>query len=127
MNILLDSCDFLWFASGNPNLSENYQLAFSSPENVLFLSVVSDWEITIKCAIGKLSLPKKPSLYLPEIRQSLGIVSLPLIDGPALTVDALPWVHKDPFDRVIISQALFHGLTLASSDPLVRCYPVTLL
>ncbi len=127
MNILLDTCDAIWFLAGDERLSAAYREAFANPQNQLFLSVVSDWEIAIKHSIGKLHLKQSPKFYLIEGRRRLSIQSLPLFPEPTYALEDLPKHHNDPFDRIIICQALVHGLVLASSDPLVRQYPVNIL
>ena len=127
MNILLDTCEALWFMAGEENLSMKYRNAFADPSNQLFLSVVSDWEIAIKHSIGKLNLDHPPRHYLMEGRRRLGIQTLPLFPEPTYALEHLPHFHKDPFDRILICQANVHGLIFASSDPLVRVYPVSIL
>ncbi len=127
MKLLLDTCEVLRFFEGSPELDPRYQKAFADPANVLFMSTASDWEISIKYGLGKLSLATAPAVFLPEARARLRIVSLPVLDTPALKVCDLPPFHKDPFDRLLVSQAICHQLVLASSDPLIRQYPVSLL
>ena len=91
------------------------------------MSVVSFWEISIKFNLGKLSLPQPPAQFIPRQRERHLLAPLPLNESAVAQLGGLPALHRDPFDRMLICQALAHGLTLASSDPLIRQYPVILL
>jgi PIN domain nuclease of toxin-antitoxin system len=91
------------------------------------LSTVSFWEISLKHSIGKLSLPQPPAQFVPQQREKHLLASLGLDEASVSQLSALPNLHRDPFDRMLICQAQAHGLTLASSDSLVRQYPVALL
>ncbi|MBI4027247.1 MAG: type II toxin-antitoxin system VapC family toxin [Verrucomicrobia bacterium] len=127
MRILLDTCDFLWFISGDRSLPPSTQQAIQDPNNEIFLSVVSLWEITIKHALGRLPLPQTPDAYIPAQRERHGIQSLSLQEAVVKRLVKLPAIHRDPFDRILVCQAQEHDLHLASSDSLVAQYPVTLL
>ena len=127
MRILLDTHVALWFVSGSPRISAKHRLAIEDPANEVFLSVVSVWEAAIKHAIGKLNLPGPPAEMLPLARQKHNIASLPLEEGALAHWHALPPIHRDPFDRMLACQAIEHRLTLATVDPILSQYPVTLL
>ena len=127
MNILLDTCEFLWLITGDSKLSLKVSSAILNPENRIFLSVVSAWEISVKHGLGKLDLPEAPSRFVPRQRELHFIESLPLDEASIYQLPNLPALHRDPFDRMLICQSLAHSLTLASSDPLVRQYAVSLL
>ena len=127
MRILLDACEFLWFISNDPSLPGSTRQALQDPGNEVFLSVVSLWEITIKHALGKLPLPQPPEVYVPAQREAHGIASLVLTEEAVRRLRALPAVHRDPFDRMLVCQTQEHGMRLASSDGIFRQYPVTLL
>ena len=127
MKILLDTCEFLWLVSGDNRLSAPVALAVRNPQNQVFLSVVSFWEISVKHGLGKLPLPSAPALFVPGQREKHLIASLALDESAITSLGKLPALHRDPFDRMLVCQALAHDLTLASSDPLIRQYPVTLL
>jgi PIN domain nuclease of toxin-antitoxin system len=127
MNILLDTCDFLWFISGDSALPERTRMAVQDPQSQVFLSVVSLWEIIIKHALGKLPLPQPPENYIPAQRIAHGIRSLGLNESSVTRLAGLPPHHRDPFDRMLVCQALDLGLHLASSDPVMRQYGVTLI
>jgi PIN domain nuclease of toxin-antitoxin system len=92
-----------------------------------FLSVVSFWEISLKHSLGKLPLPQPPAQFIPRQREKHLIMPLALEEAAVEQLSRLPGLHRDPFDRMLICQAKAHGLTLASSDSLVRQYPVALL
>lgn len=97
------------------------------PANEVFLSSVSAWEIAIKHSLGKLPLPRPPSVLVPEERQRHQILPLPLDEVAALATTKLPELHKDPFDRMLVCQAIMGGLTLLTPDPLVTQYPTATL
>lgn len=127
MRILLDTHVFLWLISGDPKLSASHLSAILEPGNEVYLSVASVWEAVIKCQTGKLPLPARPAEYLSRQRQAHGIESL-LIDEVSLSFLAgLPSIHRDPFDRILVAQALQHRLTIATVDSNVIAYPVTVL
>jgi PIN domain nuclease of toxin-antitoxin system len=127
MTILLDTCDFLWFISGDASLSRRTTQAIQDPSNVVFLSVVFLWEITLKHSLGKLPLPDLPERFIPAQREKHGIQSLPLTEDAVKKLSALPLLHRDPFDRMLICQAQEHGMIFASSDPLLKAYPASFL
>jgi PIN domain nuclease of toxin-antitoxin system len=123
MKLLLDTCTFLWIAGDDRRLSRRARSLFQSPEHEVFLSAASAWEISIKHALGKLRLPDDPSRFIPEMREAHGIDSLAIDEPSTLHVTRLPALHRDPFDRLLVSQAIVHGLTILTPDPLVTQYP----
>jgi PIN domain nuclease of toxin-antitoxin system len=127
MRLLLDTCTFLWIVTGDDSLSATAHDLFVGPENDVFLSAVSAWEIAIKHRLGKLPLPRPPSVFVPEERKRHRIEALPLDETAALASAKLPELHKDPFDRMLVCQAIMGGLTLLTPDPLVTQYPVPTL
>jgi len=124
MNLLLDTCTFLWIAQGSGELSQTARDTFADPANDVYLSVVSAWEIAVKHALGRLPLPQAPDRYLPQLRERHGIDSLALDEEAVMQIGKLPDHHRDPFDRMLVCQALAHGLTLLTPDPLISRYPV---
>ena len=124
MKLLLDTCTFLWIISEPGKISQQALTLFKDMENDVFLSVVSTWEISIKYHLGKLPLPDAPETFLPVQRESHFIESLPLNEESTLQLPRLPDLHNDPFDRMLICQAITHGLTLLTPDLLIRQYPV---
>lgn len=97
---------------------------FQDPANQAFLSAVSAWEIAVKHGLGKLLLKQPPEIFVPHERVAHKITDLVLREDEVLRVMQLPTLHKDPFDRMLICQALANGLTILTPDPLIRQYPV---
>ena len=127
MRLLLDTCTFLWVVAEPGQLSARAKDLFVDPGNEVFLSVVSCWEIAVKHSLGRLPLPQPPGQFIPLQRAAHGIDSLPLDEESALHVSKLPAVHGDPFDRMLASQAIVHGLALVTPDKLIARYPVRIL
>jgi PIN domain nuclease of toxin-antitoxin system len=127
MRLLLDTCAFLWLILDDEELTDRVRDIFVDPDNEVFLSVVSAWEIAVKYAIGRLDLPEEPRFYIPEQRERHGIQPLSLDEPSSLQVSVLPRIHSDPFDRMLISQSLIHGLTILSPDELIKKYPVRII
>ena len=123
MRILLDTCTFLWLSGGGRELPARAAAAFRSPENDVFLSAVSSWEIAVKYASGRLPLPEPPDRLVPAECDRLGVVALPFDEESALHITKLPAIHQDPFDRMLVSQALVHGLTILTPDDVLARYP----
>jgi PIN domain nuclease of toxin-antitoxin system len=124
VRILLDTCTFLWIAVGSPRLSERAAALCLDPENPVYLSAVSAWEIAVKHGLRKLSLPNPPMVFVPEARSRLGIAPLPLSENVAVALGRLPAHHRDPYDRLLVCQALVAELTIVTPDPKIRRYPV---
>ena len=127
MKILLDTHVFLWFISGDSRLPTAFRDSIRDPNNEIALSVVSLWEAIIKNQLGKLPLPKPPELYLPDQRQRHGISNLPVDEASVVRLASLSPLHRDPFDRLLICQALEHGMTFATVDGTLKSYPVPML
>jgi PIN domain nuclease of toxin-antitoxin system len=127
MRLLLDTHVFLWYISADPQLPVAFRDAIRDPANEVYLSVASVWEAVIKYALGKLPLPDAPAEYLPRQRQAHRIATLPVEEAALAHLASLPPLHRDPFDRILIAQALQHGLQLVTVDDAVRAYPVPLL
>lgn len=127
MRLLLDTHVFLWYITAYPKLPATFRAAIQDPANEVYLSVASVWEAVIKYGLGKLPLPGPAADYLPQQREAHGIASLPVDEGAMPHLAALPPLHGDPFDRVLIAQALQHGLTVVTVDTALAAYPVPLL
>jgi PIN domain nuclease of toxin-antitoxin system len=125
MRILLDTHIFLWFISGDTQLLKDVRDAIRDPDNEVYLSAISVWEILVKYQLGKLPLPEYPETYLPKQRDLHQIISLALDESSVAQLAKLPPLHRDPFDRMLICQALQNGLTIATVDAAVRAYPVS--
>lgn len=124
MNLLLDTCTFVWLIADSPDLSSSARQFFSDPDNEVYLSAVSAWEIVIKHHLGRLPLPEPPQRFIPRQRVLHEIRPLPLEEAAVLHLARLPDYHKDPFDRMLICQAIAHGLTILTPDPAITQYPV---
>src|SRR5580658_10796613 len=124
MKILLDTCTFLWIASDSPRLSKTAAAVFLDRNNERYLSAASAWEIGIKHALGRLPLPAKPDIFVPKVREASGIVSLDIDEESALQAGKLPNLHADPFDRMLVAQAIVHGMTILTPDPEIEQYAV---
>jgi PIN domain nuclease of toxin-antitoxin system len=127
MKILVDTCTFLWIASDSPHLSKTAAAVFLDGSNERFLSAASAWEIGIKYSIGRLPLPEKPDVFVPRIREASGIESLDMDEVSALHAGRLPNLHSDPFDRMLIAQAIVHGMTILTPDTQIERYGVRVL
>lgn len=127
MNLLLDTHIFLRYISGDKRLPDKGKDNIRNPANAVYLSVVSLWEAVIKYQIGKLPLPQPPEIYLPDQRKRHLISSLALDEASVSQLAKLPTFHRDPFDRMLICQALEHGLTIGTMDNSIRADPVAVL
>ena len=123
MKLLLDTHIFLWLIDDDKRLSEQYRQAIQNPNNEKFLSVVSIWECVIKYQIGKLDFPSSPETYLPMERRKHLVKTLTVDENSIAQLIRLPLLHKDPFDRLIMAQALQHDLIIMTEDKLILAYP----
>ena len=126
MRLLLDTCSFLWLAGGNA-LSAAAAAAVRDPSNEVLLIAVSVWEFASKHRAGRLPLPESPARLIPIERELRDVVELPFDEESALQVLRLPVLHRDPFDRMLISQAIAGGLAIVTPDPLITQYPVRVI
>lgn len=127
MKLLLDTCTFLWLITDAAELSAVARQRFADPANEVFLSAASAWEIGVKWRRGRLPLPQPPPSFVAEQRAAHAIAALPIDEESALHVTRLPELHRDPFDRMLVSQAIVHGLVLLTPDPLITQYPARTL
>lgn len=123
MKLLLDTCSFLWIVADAPELSRRARDLFQSADTEVYLSAASALEITVKHGLGRLPLPEPPDRFVREMREAHGIAGLPIDEESALHVSRLPALHRDPFDRMLVSQAIVHGLTILTPDDLITQYP----
>ena len=122
MNLLLDTHVFLWLQTEPERLGEHLHLV-EDRRNDLLVSAASSWEIAIKYQLGKLPLPEAPERYVPHRVRAIGAHAIAVEHSHALAVADLPALHRDPFDRLLVAQAMLLGLTLVTADPAVADYP----
>jgi PIN domain nuclease of toxin-antitoxin system len=121
MKYLIDTHAFLWFNDGSNELSNQACKMIENNDNDIYISIASLWEISIKSALGKLSISGDFETVIDDV-EACKIKILP-ITFPHITVQhKLPLIHKDPFDRIIISQAIFEGLNIISRDEIFDQY-----
>lgn len=127
MRYLLDTHVVLWLLTDPSRLGSATTEKLASFSEHLSVSAASAWEMAIKQSIGKLSLPGPAESWLPGVFDELGFDLLPITADDALAVRALPWHHRDPFDRLLVAQARRRGLTLVSHDARLAAYGVEVL
>lgn len=122
MKLLLDTHLLIWAADDIKRVSPDARVLMADTENELLFSVVSIWEVAIKCGLNR------PDFQVDarKLRRGLidnGYIELPILGEHAVAIDGLPSIHKDPFDRMLIAQAMVEGVTLISNDATVARYP----
>jgi len=127
MKLLLDTHIFIWWADQPENLSQAALSALEDEANELLLSVASVWEMQIKIQLGKLKLSLPLKELIESQQETNDVQILPVELAHVLALDALPFHHKDPFDRLLVAQSIEEGITLVSADSKLSVYPVTLL
>jgi PIN domain nuclease of toxin-antitoxin system len=127
MKILLDTHIFLWMFLTPKRISANVESLLKDSTNEIFLSSASSWEISIKYSIGKLKLPDAPEIYVPDRIKRANLRRLEITHEHTLAIANLPQIHKDPFDRLLITQANVGNLTLLSADSIFDKYSVKLI
>lgn len=124
MRLLLDTHVLLWWLADDPLLGDEARRAIRDPSSSVWVSAASLWEISIKSALGHLSVGCDD---LASELEAAGLVALPISWHHALAAGALPKLHRDPFDRMLVAQAQLEGLHLVTRDPLVAAYDVAIL
>ena len=124
---MLDTHVFLWWVLDNPKLSKTAKNFIANPDNSIYLSAVSGWEMAIKWSIGKLTLPAQPDVFVKQQLEINNFSSLPIQMAHGLYVHELPVIHKDPFDRLLIAQSKIEDLLLISAGSFFKEYSVSLL
>jgi PIN domain nuclease of toxin-antitoxin system len=127
VRLLIDTHILLWSALEPERLSPTARAAIEDGENDAYVSAVSAWEIAIKQSLGKLVLDRPAEHWLPEVLRKSGFEALEVTVASALRVRALPYHHRNPFDRLLVAQALEEGLTLVTHDSKLADYGVLLL
>ena len=127
MTLLLDTHTLLWFFTNDSSLSTRARGAIEDSGNVARVSAVSLWEVAIKCALGKLKLPAPCADVFPHQLETNGFDLLPITPAHCAALLTLPFHHRDPFDRLLLAQAMAEGLTLVTDDGQFGPYGVPLL
>ncbi len=127
MRFLLDTHAFLWWIADDPHLSERARQVISDPENEMFLSAASGWEMAIKTQLGKLQLPDRFEQFIAEQLFRNNITSLPVMMSHALHVQSLPLHHRDPFDRLLIAQGQLEKMPIITTDSVFADYDVEIV
>lgn len=122
MKLLLDTQILLWAAGRPEKLPEAARKLLEEPSNELVFSAASLWEIAIKSSLGREDFRVEPRLLRRGLLDN-GYVELPVTSQHAVSIDVLPALHKDPFDRLLLSQALSEGITLVTADEALARYP----
>jgi PIN domain nuclease of toxin-antitoxin system len=120
MKLLLDTHAFLWWDSDDDHLLESFRYAIASPQNQVFISAVTVWEIAIKRSLGKLIFGHG----LGKAIEDHGFTALPITVEQAEWAGSLPQLHRDPFDRLLVAQAQLEGLVLVTVDDQILKYAV---
>ena len=124
MKYLLDTCTFLWIMTDDVKLSPKAKDLFFTASNEIFLSAISVWEMLVKHGLGRLTFADDPHRVITENCVRYRIAPLAFDDASAFLLPTLPAIHQDPFDRMLICQALAHNLTLMTPDSAIAQYPV---
>jgi PIN domain nuclease of toxin-antitoxin system len=123
MRLLLDTRVALWWLNDPDRLEAPARDAIADGYNTVFVSAASVWEAAVKASVGRLIVPEP----LPTALEAAGVSELPIRARHAVRAGALPPLHRDPFDRMLVAQAVEEGLTIVTRDPLVRRYGVPTL
>lgn len=123
MKLLLDTHAFLWWVTDDAQLSKRARTLIGDERNEVFFSAASAWEIVIKARLGRVAVPERVDRFIRRQIEVNDFHALPIRLEHALRLQALHEYHRDPFDRMLVAQALEDGLTILTADPLVRRYP----
>ena len=123
MPLLLDTHTLIWWLAKNPTLSNTAKDAIANPDNIVFVSAASAWEMAIKKSLGKLQAPDDLKQQLEKNR----FAPLAIDIDRGLAIKQLPHHHKDPFDRILIAQAIHERLTIVSRDRIFNSYDVAII
>jgi len=116
VRLLLDTHAFIWWANNDPSLSAPARIAIGDRANEIFLSAVSTWEMAIKVAIGKLVLRATVPIFVASQVSQYQFIPLPINYGHTYQVETMTLHHNDPFDRLLIAQALVENLVIVTCD-----------
>ena len=123
MDLLLDTHTLIWFLNGDEKLPDNVRDAIENPNNLKIVSIASIWEISIKISLDKFRFPKGFKRFLEMIDEN-GFELLPITFEHAMIVSTLEFIHRDPFDRLLIAQCKSDNVTIATKDENIRKYNI---
>jgi PIN domain nuclease of toxin-antitoxin system len=124
---LLDTHTFLWWVTDDERLSRRARRVIAQGSNEIFFSAASAWEMSIKSTLGRIELPQDLERYIPDQLERNAFQALPVRIEHALRVAALPELHRDPFDRLLVAQAVVEGLAILSKDRRLAGYPARVI
>jgi PIN domain nuclease of toxin-antitoxin system len=127
VRLLLDTHAFLWWVTDDDRLSERAGELIADGANDVYFSAASAWEIAIKAGLGRIRLSEDAWSLTPQQLERNAFQALPIHVTHAVAVITLPDLHRDPFDRMLVAQAMSEGLTIVSSDPELARYPVPVM
>ena len=127
MRVLIDTCVFLWMRMAPDRIAPEVRRIIVERENDILFSAVSSWEIAIKYALGRLDLPEPPYAFIADRVASSGLTPIPIEHGHALRVAALPFHHRDPFDRLLIAQAAELQVPIITDDQSFGAYEIDVI
>lgn len=127
MKLLLDTCVLLWLMLESKHISPVLRDILANPANNRYVSTATVWEVVVKWQLGKLKLPKPPTEFFAEVKERGRIRPLPIEDAAVLQLGKLPKTHADPFDRILICQAIESGMTIVTPDQAIHQYPIKTL
>lgn len=127
MKYLLDTMVWIWALDAYEQLNAKARHVLEDREDELYLSPVTTWELSIKMQIGRLEFPGTPASSVPNFMAQQGVRPLLITHAHAARIYELPALHKDPFDRMLIAQALVEEMTILTADRLFRKYEVPIL
>ncbi|AFZ37509.1 PilT protein domain protein [Stanieria cyanosphaera PCC 7437] len=123
MKLLLDTHTLIWWLTNHPTLSQAAKKAISNQDNLVFISAASAWEIAIKKSLGKLTAPDDLEVQI----ESNNFQPLPITITHGLAIEELPNHHNDPFDRIIIVQAICESMTVVTRDKKFNLYNISII
>jgi PIN domain nuclease of toxin-antitoxin system len=126
MRVLLDTHVFLWLTTEPERLGRHLDVVENDATELL-VSAASSWEIAIKYGLGRLPLPEPPDRWVPSRLQLLGAQGVPVEHGHALAVAALPPLHRDPFDRLLVATSSMLHAPLLTADPVFAGYDIEIM
>jgi PIN domain nuclease of toxin-antitoxin system len=125
MSLLIDTHVLLWYYWDSDQLSIKAREDINNPNNKIYVSIASLWEISIKVSQGKLTIKDSLSLFFTDAIEGYGFQILPIERTHLLTLPSLPLHHRDPFDRLLIAQSISEKMPIISGDAAFDAYPVT--